>query len=117
MSFPLFPYQGFTLEFHFEANEFFTNPILTKSYQMGLPITLYVLSTYMSKILQISSMGLNEFYFLSFFKNQGFTLEFHFEANEYFTNTVLTKSYQMKSEPDEGDPFSFEGPEIVGSQG
>ncbi|XP_063960595.1 nucleosome assembly protein 1-like 1 isoform X2 [Lytechinus pictus] len=50
-------------------------------------------------------------------KQMGFTLEFVFAANDYFTNTVLTKSYQMKSEPDEGDPFSFEGPEIVGSQG
>nr|XP_054761554.1 nucleosome assembly protein 1-like 1 [Lytechinus pictus] len=45
-------------------------------------------------------------------KQMGFTLEFVFAANDYFTNTVLTKSYQMKSEPDEGDPFSFEGPEI-----
>ncbi|XP_069756980.1 nucleosome assembly protein 1-like 4b isoform X2 [Narcine bancroftii] len=42
-----------------------------------------------------------------------FTLEFHFEPNDYFTNSVLTKTYKMKSEPDETDPFSFEGPEIV----
>lgn len=47
----------------------------------------------------------------------GFTLDFFFTANDYFTNTVLTKSYEMKAEPDEGDPFSFEGPEIIGSQG
>ncbi|XP_030845174.1 nucleosome assembly protein 1-like 1 isoform X3 [Strongylocentrotus purpuratus] len=47
----------------------------------------------------------------------GFTLEFFFTANDYFTNTVLNKSYQMKAEPDESDPFSFEGPEIIGSQG
>ncbi|XP_066439552.1 nucleosome assembly protein 1-like 4 isoform X1 [Eleutherodactylus coqui] len=46
-----------------------------------------------------------------------FTLEFHFEANEYFTNIVLTKTYKMKSEPDSTDPFSFEGPEIVDCEG
>uniref|UniRef100_A0A4W3I9T2 Nucleosome assembly protein 1-like 4b n=1 Tax=Callorhinchus milii TaxID=7868 RepID=A0A4W3I9T2_CALMI len=42
-----------------------------------------------------------------------FTLEFHFEPNDYFTNSILTKTYKMKSEPDQVDPFSFEGPEIV----
>lgn len=43
---------------------------------------------------------------------QTFTLEFHFSPNEFFTNTVLTKEYEMKCIPDEDDPFSFEGPEI-----
>uniref|UniRef100_A0A672QXT2 Nucleosome assembly protein 1-like 4a n=1 Tax=Sinocyclocheilus grahami TaxID=75366 RepID=A0A672QXT2_SINGR len=42
-----------------------------------------------------------------------FTLEFYFEPNSYFSNTVLTKVYKMKSEPDTADPFSFEGPEII----
>ncbi|XP_053304524.1 nucleosome assembly protein 1-like 4 isoform X2 [Spea bombifrons] len=46
-----------------------------------------------------------------------FTLEFLFEPNEYFTNSVLTKTYKMKSEPDSTDPFSFEGPEIVDCEG
>jgi len=46
-----------------------------------------------------------------------FTLEFHFEPNDYFTNSVLTKTYKMKSEPDKTDPFSFEGPEIVDCEG
>lgn len=46
-----------------------------------------------------------------------FTLEFHFEPNSYFSNTVLTKIYKMKSEPDAADPFSFEGPEIVDCEG
>ncbi|XP_030646140.1 nucleosome assembly protein 1-like 4a isoform X2 [Chanos chanos] len=46
-----------------------------------------------------------------------FTLEFHFETNSYFTNAVLTKVYKMKSEPDEVDPFSFEGPEIIDCEG
>ncbi|UYV62734.1 NAP1L1, partial [Cordylochernes scorpioides] len=47
----------------------------------------------------------------------GFTLEFHFEANEHFTNTILTKEYEMKCAPDENDPFSFEGPEIYKCKG
>uniref|UniRef100_A0A673TUC7 Nucleosome assembly protein 1 like 1 n=1 Tax=Suricata suricatta TaxID=37032 RepID=A0A673TUC7_SURSU len=46
-----------------------------------------------------------------------FVLEFHFEANEYFTNEVLTKTYRMRSEPDDSDPFSFDGPEIMGCTG
>lgn len=48
---------------------------------------------------------------------QSFTLEFHFSANESFTNTVLTKTYKMRSEPDESDPFSFDGPEIISCTG
>jgi len=43
----------------------------------------------------------------------GFTLEFFFSSNEYFTNPVLTKEYVMRSEPDPEEPFSFEGPEIT----
>ncbi|MEE6499389.1 hypothetical protein FKM82_003431 [Ascaphus truei] len=46
-----------------------------------------------------------------------FTLEFYFESNDYFANSVLTKTYKMKSEPDSTDPFSFEGPEIVDCEG
>lgn len=52
-----------------------------------------------------------------FFFFQSFVLEFHFEPNDYFTNSVLTKTYKMKSEPDKADPFSFEGPEIVDCDG
>ncbi|XP_027834838.2 nucleosome assembly protein 1-like 1 [Ovis aries] len=46
-----------------------------------------------------------------------FVLEFHFEPNEYFTNEVLTKTYRMRSKPDDSDPFSFDGPEIMGCTG
>ena len=46
-----------------------------------------------------------------------FVLEFHFEPNEYFTNEVLTKTYKMRSEPDDSNPFSFDGPEILGCTG
>ncbi|XP_077285445.1 nucleosome assembly protein 1-like 1-B isoform X2 [Arctopsyche grandis] len=42
----------------------------------------------------------------------GFVLEFHFGINEYFTNSVLTKEYNMKCQPDHDHPFDFEGPEI-----
>ena len=45
-----------------------------------------------------------------------FTLEFHFATNDYFTNSVLTKKYSMKLEPDEKD-IMFEGPEIELSEG
>lgn len=47
----------------------------------------------------------------------GFVLEYHFSPNPFFTNNVLTKSYKMKCEPDEDDPFAFEGPEIVSAAG
>merc|ERR1712066_67079 len=43
----------------------------------------------------------------------GFTLHFHFGANDFFTNEILTKTYELKCEPQEDDPFSFEGPEII----
>jgi len=42
-----------------------------------------------------------------------FTLHFHFAPNEYFSNAVLTKEYIMRAEPDQEDPLSYEGPEIV----
>lgn len=51
------------------------------------------------------------------FSLQSFSLEFYFEPNEFFTNTLLTKTYKMRSEPDENDPFSFDGPEIMGCTG
>lgn len=47
----------------------------------------------------------------------GFTLHFYFAPNEYFSNSVLTKEYEMKCEPTEDDPFSFEGPEIFKCKG
>jgi len=50
-------------------------------------------------------------------KNTGFTLHFHFSKNEFFTNTVLTKEYEMKSDVDPEDPLSFDGPEMFRSKG
>uniref|UniRef100_A0A8C5B3F7 Nucleosome assembly protein 1-like 1 n=1 Tax=Gadus morhua TaxID=8049 RepID=A0A8C5B3F7_GADMO len=46
-----------------------------------------------------------------------FSLDFHFEPNDFFSNTLLTKTYKMRSEPDETEPFSFDGPEIMGCTG
>lgn len=46
-----------------------------------------------------------------------FQLEFHFEPNDFFQNSVLTKTYLMKCCPDEDEPFSFEGPEIYKAVG
>lgn len=46
-----------------------------------------------------------------------FQLEFHFDPNEFFQNSLLTKTYLMKCTPDPEDPFSFEGPEIYKSVG
>lgn len=48
---------------------------------------------------------------------KGFTLEFHFSPNEFFTNSVLTKQYELKCEVDPDDPFSFEGAEISKCKG
>jgi len=45
-------------------------------------------------------------------KPMGYTLEFHFSPNDYFTNSVLTKYYELKCEVDPEDPFSFEGAEV-----
>ncbi|VVC26808.1 Hypothetical protein CINCED_3A014476 [Cinara cedri] len=47
----------------------------------------------------------------------GFALEFHFSPNEWFTNSVLTKEYEMKCVPDKNNPLSFEGPEIFKCKG
>jgi len=46
-----------------------------------------------------------------------FELEFHFAENDYFTDKVLTKKYLLQSEPEQDDPFSYEGPEIKSTTG
>ncbi|ALC42623.1 Nap1 [Drosophila busckii] len=46
-----------------------------------------------------------------------YTLEFYFDKNEFFTNSVLTKQYFLKASVDEEDPFAFEGPEIFKCKG
>merc|ERR1711944_386960 len=41
----------------------------------------------------------------------GFTLNFHFDDNEYFSDKILTKTYKLRLEPDDEDVLSYEGPE------
>lgn len=43
----------------------------------------------------------------------GFTLEFHFSDNEFFENSLLTKTYRLRMKPDAEAPLAYEGPEIV----
>lgn len=46
-----------------------------------------------------------------------YKLEFHFDENPFFTNKVLTKTYYLKANPDEKNPFSYEGFEVSKSEG
>ena len=50
-------------------------------------------------------------------KPYGYTIEFHFNENEFFTNKVLTKTYELSTEVDDKDPFSFDGPVLYKSTG
>lgn len=50
-------------------------------------------------------------------KPYGFDLEFHFRQNEYFTNKVLTKSYELSCERDNFSPLSYDGPVMYRCQG
>jgi len=44
-------------------------------------------------------------------------LEFYFDKNEFFSNSVLTKQYFLKLSVDDDYPFTFEGPEIFKCKG
>ena len=50
-------------------------------------------------------------------EHKGFTIEFDFTPNDYFSNTMLSKSYELRTGLDEHEPLSYEGPEIVKSKG
>lgn len=50
-------------------------------------------------------------------ENMTYTLEFVFDENPYFSNPVLTKTYFLKLKPDEKDPFSFDGYEVIKAEG
>jgi nucleosome assembly protein 1-like 1 len=47
----------------------------------------------------------------------GFTLQFVFEPNEYFTNAVLTKDYAIRFSVDDENPLGYEGPDIIKCSG
>ena len=49
--------------------------------------------------------------------NSGFTLKFYFADNDYFTNKVLTKEYELKNEIDPDEPLEFDGPEMSKAKG
>jgi len=48
---------------------------------------------------------------------QDFSIEFVFSHNEWFTNDILTMTYQVKCEVDEADPWAFEGATIYSCKG
>ena len=50
-------------------------------------------------------------------KPYSFTLKFYFSPNEFFNETLLTKSYFFKIDIDSNEPFLFEAPETQGSIG
>jgi len=49
--------------------------------------------------------------------NSGFTLSFHFDENPYFSNSVLTKAYILREDPDPESPLEYDGPEIISCSG
>ena len=50
-------------------------------------------------------------------KNTGFTLSFHFAANPFFSNSTLSKEYQLRDGPDSESPLEYDGPEIFRCKG
>jgi nucleosome assembly protein 1-like 1 len=47
----------------------------------------------------------------------GYTIEFYFSENDYFTNKVLSKSYELISQRDKDDPFKYENGTLYRSVG
>ncbi|KAM8719579.1 hypothetical protein ACLKA7_005765 [Drosophila subpalustris] len=54
---------------------------------------------------------------LKYDAGHSYFLEFHFDKNEYFSNTVLTKQYFLKSAVDKNEPFAFKGFQIYKCKG
>jgi nucleosome assembly protein 1-like 1 len=50
-------------------------------------------------------------------QNNGFTLRFHFKENPYMSNSVLTKVYTLREDPDPESPLEYDGPEIISCKG
>ncbi|TMS37569.1 hypothetical protein L596_004472 [Steinernema carpocapsae] len=48
---------------------------------------------------------------------KSYTLYYHFSENEYFTNSVLTKFYEISTGIDEKSPFDYEGPVVISVKG
>jgi len=49
--------------------------------------------------------------------NNGFTLRFHFSENEFMSNSVLSKEYTLREDPDPESPLEYDGPEIISCKG
>ncbi|KFD71161.1 hypothetical protein M514_04994 [Trichuris suis] len=47
----------------------------------------------------------------------GFVLSFYFDSNDYFSNDVLTKEYQVNCDLDMENPFAYDGPEVISRKG
>ena len=45
--------------------------------------------------------------------NTGFSLNFHFSENEFFSNPVLSKEYHLQNDYDKDDPLEYDGPEVM----
>jgi nucleosome assembly protein 1-like 1 len=43
----------------------------------------------------------------------GFSLQFHFAKNDYFSNEMITKTYRLRVKPEKEALLAYEGPEIV----
>jgi nucleosome assembly protein 1-like 1 len=43
----------------------------------------------------------------------GFSLQFHFAKNDYFSNDMITKTYRLRVKPEKEALLAYEGPEIV----
>jgi len=50
-------------------------------------------------------------------RTDGFTLNFHFEENPFFSNQVLSKDYTYSEGPEPESPLAYDGPEIVSTKG
>ena len=49
--------------------------------------------------------------------NTGFTINFVFSPNDYFSNSVLTKEYELRNDIDKEDPLDYDGPEVIKAKG
>ncbi|XP_037959749.1 nucleosome assembly protein 1-like 1-A [Teleopsis dalmanni] len=52
-----------------------------------------------------------------FDKLDSFTLEFYFKRNRYFSNTLLTRQYFLRTTAEDDKPFHFDGLEIYKTHG
>lgn len=76
------------------------------------PLAMKENKTLGASMIFFSALAINSHSF-----QQGFTLEFHFSPNEFFSNEVLKKIYYLNFDPPSLAPLEYEGPEIVQCRG